>query len=113
SGLVRDSGTNKIRVWGLRPQRGPGAEPLAFFLGDRSGGNHCYEAGSREVRADQDFHLAETPGEVFLGDRTGGVTAAVVHPVAGDYPEVVDEHGDFVVGGAEEVVGAHEEEDAA
>src|SRR5271167_1698023 len=23
-------GTNKIGVWGLRPQRGPGAEPLAF-----------------------------------------------------------------------------------
>ena len=25
-------GTNKIGVWGLRPQRGPGAEPLAFLL---------------------------------------------------------------------------------
>ena len=23
-------GTNKIGVWGLRPQRGPGAAPLAF-----------------------------------------------------------------------------------
>src|SRR5450755_3262885 len=25
-------GTDKIGVWGLRPQRGPGAEPLAFSL---------------------------------------------------------------------------------
>ena len=25
-------GTDKIGVWGLRPQRGPGAEPLAFLL---------------------------------------------------------------------------------
>jgi hypothetical protein len=24
-------GANKIGVWGLRPQRGPGAEPLAFL----------------------------------------------------------------------------------
>src|SRR5271168_3921157 len=29
-------GTNKIGVWGLRPQRGPGAEPLALLLSPKT-----------------------------------------------------------------------------